>query len=123
MRTSLMDFTRGSQVAETIAMMFGTALRPMIYTALAIVTAAIGWLIWTETEPGDSYYWLMHVYASAWLWMKFNADKLLGLKTLTRRGYRERSGSMLSKPSSRAECLTAASFRRGETASTPPVWI
>ena len=41
MRTSLMDFTRGSQVAETIAMMFGTALRPMIYTAMAIVTAAI----------------------------------------------------------------------------------
>ena len=76
MRTSLMDFTRGSQVAETIAMMFGTALRPMFYTALAIVVAAVGWLIWTETNPGDSYYWLMHVYASAWLWMEFEPRRV-----------------------------------------------
>ena len=83
MRTSLMDFTRGSQIAETVAMMFGTALRPMLLTALAIMAGIIGWLIWTESQPRDGYYWLMHLYASSWLWMEFNPQKLLGLKTLT----------------------------------------
>lgn len=83
MRTSLMDFTRGSQVAETIAMMFGTAVRPLIWTALTIVAALTSWLVWRGTNPGDSYYWIMHLYASAWTWIEFSPHHLVGLKTLT----------------------------------------
>ena len=83
MRTSLMDFTRGSQVAETIAMMFGTALRPMIYASLAMISGFIALLVWTGTHSGDSYYWLMHAYASAWLWVGFSPAKIVSLKTLT----------------------------------------
>ena len=55
MRTSLMDFTRGSQIAETVTMMFGTAVRPMLYTAAAIVAASVAWRVWGETETGDSF--------------------------------------------------------------------
>ena len=42
MGTRLMDFTRGTQVSETIAMMFASALKPMAYTALAIIAAFVG---------------------------------------------------------------------------------
>ena len=78
-----MDFTRGSQVAETIAMMFGTALRPMIYASLAMISGFIALLVWTGTHPGNSYYWLMHAYASAWVWVGFSPAKIVSLKTLT----------------------------------------
>ena len=105
MRTSLMDFTRGSQIAETVAMMFGTALRPMLLTALAIMAGIIGWLIWTESQPRDGYYWLMHIYASSWLWMEFNPQKLLGLKTLTEGTIMVRIADVTSYPPLQAAWL------------------
>ncbi len=83
MRSSLLDFTRGSQVAETVTMMFGTALRPMLLTALAIVLAVIGWNLWRHTERGDAYYWIMHSYAAIWHYFEFNPRHLIGLRTET----------------------------------------
>ncbi|MGI4876198.1 MAG: type IV secretion system DNA-binding domain-containing protein [Janthinobacterium lividum] len=80
MRGSLLDFTRGSQVAETVGMMFGTALRPMFWTVVAILAAAIGYQLWQHTEAGDSYYWMMHSYASVWHYFEFNPAHLIGLK-------------------------------------------
>jgi type IV conjugative transfer system coupling protein TraD len=83
MRSSLLDFTRGSQVAETVTMMFGTALKPMLMTALAIILGVIAWNLWQHTETGDSYYWIMHSYAAVWRYFEFNPKHLVGLKTET----------------------------------------
>jgi len=83
MRSSLLDFTRGSQVAETVTMMFGTALRPMLMTAMAIITGVIAWNLWQHTEAGDPYYWVMHSYAAIWHYFEFNPKHLVGLKTET----------------------------------------
>jgi type IV conjugative transfer system coupling protein TraD len=80
MRTSLMDFTRGSQVAETIAMMFGAALKPMLFSALAIVLGITAWLLWHNAHPGDGYYWMMHSYAAVWHYFAFNPKHPIGLR-------------------------------------------
>ena len=80
MRSSFLDFTRGSQVAETVGMMFGTALRPMFWTVVAILLTAIGYQLWQHTDHGDDYYWMMHSYAAVWHYFAFNPDHLIGLK-------------------------------------------
>ncbi|UAJ12404.1 type IV secretion system DNA-binding domain-containing protein (plasmid) [Polymorphobacter megasporae] len=80
MRGSFLDFTRGSQVAETVGMMFGTALRPMFWTVVAILLTAIGYQFWRHTNQGDDYYWMMHCYASVWHYFAFNPSHLIGLK-------------------------------------------
>lgn len=105
MGTRLMDFTRGTQVSETIAMMFASALRPMAFTALAIIAAFVGWLVWTESEPGDAYYWLMHVYASFWTWLEFSPDKLVTLKTQTQGNVLVHIASVKSYPPLQAAWL------------------
>ena len=82
MRSSFLEFTRGSQVAETVGMMFGTALRPMFWTVVAILLTAIGYQLWQHTDHGDDYYWMMHSYAAVWHYFAFNPDHLIGLKMI-----------------------------------------
>ena len=80
MRGSFLDFTRGSQVAETVGMMFTTALRPMFWTVMGILIAAIGYQVWQHTDHGDRYFWMMHSYADIWHYFSFNPGHLIGLK-------------------------------------------
>ncbi|QYE37222.1 type IV secretion system DNA-binding domain-containing protein (plasmid) [Polymorphobacter sp. PAMC 29334] len=80
MRGSFLDFTRGSQVAETVGMMFSTALRPMFWTIAGLLIMAIGYQLWTQTLHGDNYFWMMHSYASVWHYFEFNPSHLIGLK-------------------------------------------
>ena len=80
MRNGLMDFTRGTQVAETIAMMFSTALKPMLLTATAIVATLVGWQLWHHSQRGDTVLWLMHMYAWTWLWFGFSPGSHLGIR-------------------------------------------
>ena len=80
MRGSFLDFTRGSQVAETVGMMFTTALRPMFWTVVGILLAAIAYQLWQHTDHGDRYFWMMHSYADVWHYFNFNPSHLIGLK-------------------------------------------
>jgi len=80
MRGSFLDFTRGSQVAETVGMMFTTALRPMFWTVVGILLATIGYQVWQHTDHGDRYFWMMHSYADIWHYFNFNPSHLIGLK-------------------------------------------
>ena len=83
MRGELMDFTRGSQLAETVAMMFASALKPMLWTLLAIIATCIAWAFYQHTQTGDFYYCLMRIYAWSWSYLEFNPQLLVGLRTLT----------------------------------------
>ena len=80
MRGSFLDFTCGSQVAETVGMMFTTALRPIFWTVVGILLASIGYQVWQHTDHGDLYFWMMHSYADIWHYLNFNPGHLIGLK-------------------------------------------
>lgn len=110
MRSKFLDFTRGSQVAETVGMMFATSLRPMLLTTTAIIAGTIGYQLWRHTNDGDSYYWIMRGYASAWHYFGFDPTHIVGLKTQTEGTVRVHIDSINSYPPLKAawDRLTSA---------------
>ena len=79
MANGVATFTRGSQVVETMGLLFAAGLKPILWVVGIALSASIAWSVVTKLGGDDRYLATMHAYAVAWHWMEFGPDKVLQL--------------------------------------------
>ncbi len=80
MKHNLVNFTRGSQLLGHFGFMFAAGLKGPLLVTLAVFVGLSWWQVRTALSEHQVYLMWMHVYASAYMFMEFDPDKLVHLK-------------------------------------------
>ncbi len=79
MCSGVASFTRGSQLFETLSLLFTAGLKPILCVAGIAFCASITWSIAMKLGHTNLYLCAMRAFAAAWRWMELSGDKPLQL--------------------------------------------
>ncbi|WP_417322396.1 type IV secretion system DNA-binding domain-containing protein [Erythrobacter aureus] len=80
MKTSLVNFTRGSQLLGHFGFMFAAGLKGPLIVAIVLVLALTWWEVSGALDDYQTYLLWMHIYASGYTFMEFDREKLVNLR-------------------------------------------
>lgn len=79
MKHNIVNFTRGSQLLGHFGFMFAAGLKGPLLVTLAVLLCLSWWQVRTALSEQQVYLMWMYAYASAYMFMEFDPDKLVHL--------------------------------------------